>query len=398
MTRRTSYRQLLGTLLAAVLVALSVPSCNYRDIDLVYYETSDVWVAVDWSEFTQEEPSGMSVYCYPMDNPEHGPYVFLTNNTAGVMATLPIGHYNIIVFNQSVDEFGSLHFSGMDDYDTATAVLEPFATKWMVKSDNQEVCYEPEWLAIDTFEGLEVTLEAVKASAYMRQMLKQMTKADLTKADPATKASESIALRPRNVVFTATATISVDGINNARSVRGSITGMAEGFRMSSGQRTMTSVTHALETWGMTHDKDDYNVGEVFASFRTFGLPGWVTKVSSGSTDVSYNPMLEAFFATKSGSSGTKAAETETNTKAADDPADNLLNVSFLLVDNKTTCDYSFPVGDMFEVNNLQLKLNLQIRNRDIALPEVEPEGGSGGGFSATVDDWGEEQEIDVPLM
>jgi len=31
------------------------------------------------------------------------------------------------------------------------------------------------------------------------------------------------------------------------------------------------------------------------------------------------------------------------------------------------------------------------------LPDVQPEGDGGGGFSAIVDDWGEEQNIDLGL-
>ena len=32
---------------------------------------------------------------------------------------------------------------------------------------------------------------------------------------------------------------------------------------------------------------------------------------------------------------------------------------------------------------------------DITLPDVKPEGGSSGGFDATVDDWGDEVEFEV---
>jgi len=69
------------------------------------------------------------VYCYPRDN-SHPPYLYKTNDLSGVMVSLPVGTYDIMVFNQSVDEFGSLRFEGMDKYSTASAVLENKETKW----------------------------------------------------------------------------------------------------------------------------------------------------------------------------------------------------------------------------------------------------------------------------
>ena len=48
----------------------------------------------------------------------------------------------------------------------------------------------------------------------------------------------------------------------------------------------------------------------------------------------------------------------------------------------------------FVLEDLKLTLNLELPE---PLPDVKPEGGSAGGFDATVEDWGEEIEIEVPV-
>lgn len=374
---------------------MGLSSCDYRELDMVYYETSDVWIAVDWSKFTQETPTGMSVYCYPKNRPgDDAPYIYMTNNIGGVMVNLPIGHYDILVFNQSVDEFGSLYFEGMDKYATAEAVLESLSTKWKVKADNQTVCYEPEWLAADTYENFYVTNEMVKASALIREQLKTKTKAEIVSMDPLTKAAGSVSMKPKNLIYTAAVKIRAYGVNNIRSIRGSVTGMARSCLLHNGQRGETPITHALEVWGTDRDSDDYTKGTVFTTLRTFGLPSWMPGGSEETKDSE-----EYSDGTKSGNGRDREA--------------NVLNASFLLVDNKTTCNFAYKAGDRIETNDQTLTISLSFGfgsdtsqnpsndadvNKPILLPDVKPESSGGGGFTASVDDWGEGQEIDVPLM
>ena len=81
------------------------------------------------------------------------------------------------------------------------------------------------------------------------------------------------------------------------------------------------------------------------------------------------------------------------------------------MDNKTIQDYSFQVGDLFvsddvvgsnarevglnhETINFTIKLDLDTH---ITLPDVKPEGSASGGFQATVDDWGDEEEYELNI-
>lgn len=113
----------------------------------------------------------------------------------------------------------------------------------------------------------------------------------------------------------------------------------------------------MEEWSMTPDPQDPTQGNIKAQLLCFGLPD-----------------------------GHKAT-----------PQENILNLSLLLADNKTILDYQFEVGDQFaEDDTAHLTLHLEIQLPE-PLPDVKPEGGQGGGFDATVNDWGEEIDIAVPV-
>jgi hypothetical protein len=64
---------------------------------------------------------------------------------------------------------------------------------------------------------------------------------------------------------------------------------------------------------------------------------------------------------------------------------------------------AFYVGDDFEAHleedvQLQLKLALNLElTITTPLPDVKPEGSGDGGFNAKVDDWGDEENIDINM-
>jgi hypothetical protein len=81
--------------------------------------------------------------------------------------------------------------------------------------------------------------------------------------------------------------------------------------------------------------------------------------------------------------------------------ENNFILDVLLVDNKTILQFPFQVGDAFvkqtgtdETHELSINLEIYM---DSPLPDVKPEGGSGSGFDATVDDWGPEENVDINM-
>lgn len=330
---------LLGVLMLLV-------SCNHHELCYSHPHTAKVRVNVDWSEFVEEDPTGMTVMVYPADGGK--PYTVLTHALDGASFNLPEGVYHTLAFNQSVSEFGSLEFRQMEKYDKAEVVSATQDSRWYEgRADGGRVVTQPEWIGSHCEEGAMVTRQMVQA---MRQEGKYRSG----------EGAEYVLsnLVPQNMVYTVHARVYVEGIYNLRSARAALDGMAEGYRFAMARPSHVSATYLMEEWEMTVDKSDPTRGYIDTYLYCFGLPD--------------------------GHQGT-----------ADE---NLFTLSVLLVDNKTVLNFPFMVGDKFERGDtsVRLSLNLELELAE-PLPDVKPEGGSGSGFDATVEDWGEEIEHDIQM-
>lgn len=344
---------------ATLLLLFVVSSCNHDELCYHHPHDAQVRIDVDWSKFEEEVPTGMTVMVYPQGEGAGNAVTQHTNTIGYALLSLPAGHYHSIVYNQSPSEYGSISFRGMDKYETAEVYANPTDSRWYVSRGDEEgrVVTEPEWLATDRVENMLVTQTMVEMTG--KDNLSQITKSR-TRTDNSFLIGEH---QPQNIVYTITVKVHVEGIYNLRSARASLSGMAEGYWLGKSKPTANKVTHLLEDWQMTINPDDPTKGTITAQITCFGLPD--------------------------GHQGTAG--------------ENELMLSLLLVDNKTKLDFPFQVGDDFEVSieedvQLKLKLGLELElTVQNPLPDVKPEGGSDGGFSATVDDWGEEENVDVNL-
>lgn len=345
------------TLLIIVMVTLLFTSCEHKELCYKHPHTTKVRIDVDWSKFNKYEvPTGMTMILYPQYSGELA-ISHLTNTTTHAIVNLPADRYHVLVFNQSSSEFGSISFRGMDKQETAEVVTNEHKSRWYsVRNEYEKVATDPEWLGVGNFANAEVTQEMIDAEV----------EASMMNGNGVTRSGErSIAsITPVNIVHTVKVKVHINGIQNLRSARASLNGMAEGYRLVAMQPTASKATYLMENWKMTRDDADPTKGFIEASFTCFGLP-------------------------------------DGHQTTADE---NLLLLSLLLVDNKTTMNYSFSVGDKFIKNTIDgnleqeaevyLELQLDI-NAIITLPDVQPEGGTSGGFDAEVEDWGEEEEIDI---
>ena len=332
-----------------ILLTLLV-SCNHHELCYHHPHTAQVQVNVDWSEFVEEQPTGMTVMVYPADGSK--PYSSLTHTLDHASFNLPEGMYHTLVFNQSVSEFGSLEFRQMEAYDKAEVVSSTEDSRWYeARAEGGRVVRQSEWIAIHREESKSVT----------RQMVEELRPEGKYRTGDAGGYVLSN-LVPHNIIYTIHVRVYIEGIYNLRSARASLGGLAEGYWLGKGKPTANKVTHLLEEWKMTLNEEDPTKGFIEAQITCFGLPD--------------------------GHQGK--------------PEENELMLSLLLVDNKTILDFPFQVGDKFEASieedvRLQLNLTLEVVI-STPLPDVEPEGGSGSGFSATVDDWGEEEKIDISFL
>ena len=290
-----------------------------------------VRINVDWHLFDKEVPTGMTVMVFPWSG--GAPQTVLTNEITHADFSLEPGKYRILVFNQSTTEFGSLDFLGMDSYETARVVVQHATSRWYSRGDDELIGVEPEWLASDKLDEFEVSDNF-----------------------------SEVTLTPKNVLSQIQVSVKVPGIKNLRYVRGSLTGISEGFLLGQGKPLLSKVTYLLESWTKSVDENEATLGTLKASVKCFGLP-------------------------------------ET---ASPDAENNQLSLSALLIDNKTQVDHQFAVGDKFKKNENSSELGYTVSlHVDVQmpqpLPEVKPSEGSSGGFDVTIQDWGKPEDIDMEL-
>ena len=315
------------------LLTILFASCIYDDYSDCPQESDRkmVRINVDWHLFDKEVPTGMTVMVFPWSG--GAPQTVLTNEITHADFSLEPGKYRILVFNQSTTEFGSLDFLGMDSYETARAVVQHTTSRWYSRGDDELIGVEPEWLASDKLDEFEVSDNF-----------------------------SEVTLTPKNVLSQIQVSVKVPGIKNLRYVRGSLTGISEGFLLGQGKPLLSKVTYLLESWTKSVDENEATLGTLKASVKCFGLPETVSP----------------------------------------DAENNQLSLSALLTDNKTQVDHQFAVGDKFKKDENSSELGYTVSlHVDVQmpqpLPEVKPSEGSSGGFDVTIQDWGKPEDIDIEL-
>ena len=315
------------------LLTILFASCIYDDYSDCPQESDRkmVRINVDWHLFDKEVPTGMTVMVFPWSG--GAPHTVLTNEITHADFSLEPGKYRVLVFNQSTTEFGTLDFLGMDSYETARAVVQHTTSRWYSRGDDELIGVEPEWLASDKLDEFEVSDDF-----------------------------SEVTLTPKNVLSQIQVSVKVPGIKNLRYVRGSLTGISEGFLLGQGKPLLSKVTYLLESWTKSVDENEATLGTLKASVKCFGLPETVSP----------------------------------------DAENNQLSLSALLIDNKTQVDHQFAVGDKFQKDENSSELGYTVTlHVDVKvpepLPEVKPSEGSSGGFDVTIQDWGKPEDIDMEL-
>lgn len=315
------------------LLTILFASCIYDDYSDCPQESDRkmVRINVDWHLFDKEVPTGMTVMVFPWSG--GAPQTVLTNEITHADFSLEPGKYRVLVFNQSTTEFGTLDFLGMDSYETARAVVQHATSRWYSRGDDELIGVEPEWLASDKLDEFEVSDDF-----------------------------SEVTLTPKNVLSQIQVSVKVPGIKNLRYVRGSLTGISEGFLLGQGKPLLSKVTYLLESWTKSVDENGTTLGTLRASVKCFGLPETVSP----------------------------------------DAENNQLSLSALLIDNKTQVDHQFAVGDKFKKDENSSELGYTVSlHVDVQmpqpLPEVKPSEGSSGGFDVTIQDWDKPEDIDIEL-
>lgn len=127
-------------------------SCDRRE--LTYSETSEVVLTADWSraDLDEEKAYGSTAIFYPQDGGK--PCVALMGDRTRSTVRLPLGSYDVVLFNRSFDDFGAVAFRGQDKFET----LEAYARKVETRSDTRIIVSSPEKLATAVIRNFKVTV------------------------------------------------------------------------------------------------------------------------------------------------------------------------------------------------------------------------------------------------
>lgn len=351
--------------MALVMLPALLTACEMRTIspyDVNYDEDrAHISLDVDWS-LMDEEPTGMTVIFYPTDGSQ--PYTYVTNEVHHIERSLPETDYDILVFNQSVEEFSSIRFRGMDLFETAEAYV-PESTESTSR--------------LDRLYGRGNGSRGYIANSHLQP--KSLGSASLSTKNNTKPTRGYIAnshLQPKPKVGQFSATVHVAGLQNAIRANGAITGLASGAYLSNlGGVSKLSLTQEIDDWELQYNEDG-SIGSIHATIGTFGLSPAV-----GSRGKISDP-------TRSGLMNEYVEESE------DDDYNNILYLNFLLKDG-TYVSYRFDVTDAVEDYTAEVEVEL-VLDLGTSLEEyVElPETGLPYETSAvSVDSWGEEviQEV-----
>lgn len=355
-------------------------SCERRDLEIYYTPVCKVIVNVDWRDFL-EVPTGMTMYFFRENN--EAPITITTSSVYSAEVNLPVGKYKMYLINQSVGEFGTIGFDDMNKYDSAKTFLEVANNSWYTPTKSEQVVVNPENIGVAIAEPFEITQSMV--DDYQKKYEVWKTKVLAYENASGTKSGDSgageitelskfeselassvyvIDTKAQNVISQLNVRIYAKNADVLRTVRSSVSGMASTFELTKFTTDKGIATQLLESWTLQMDNLGTRVGHVEATITTFGLPEGVD-ITAG--------------------------------------RDSTLNVSCLLVDNKTVADYIFDVGDKIKVKQgkrgYRRYYELVIGTKEkpaISLPDVKPPPG-GGGFKATVQDWEDTIEADISI-
>ena len=145
--------------LCALCCLLLLWGCDRRDI--TYYTEAEFSIRVDWSNSrldAEESGYGATAVFYPQDG--SFPITVLMGDRNSERVRLHTGRYDVIVFNRSFTDFGSLAFRG-EGFRGLEAYSRDVETRTdpVTRTETRVIVSSPEKLASGVTEGFEVSEE-----------------------------------------------------------------------------------------------------------------------------------------------------------------------------------------------------------------------------------------------
>ena len=369
---KRSLKLLLHPAPLLVLLILLTFACDRRELHVLLDEKVRVNIEVDWKinyeTLYGDMPNGMTVMAWKEGSTQ--PIIKATNSTSVEMA-LTTGTYYLAVFNELREEYSpKLKFDEFSNYDEMTVRANSYQSsgwdegvRYMFSPDDPRIC-----VALDT---IQITTEMLTRDTSIVIPYEEFINAgsDMARESKLVYEIDEITW-PMTVDLYIMAY--VKHRQSIKSIDGSISGLANGFRMSHINRT--TETGALRFYpemieAVQVGEESDSLGLVTVKVPCFGLP--------------------------------YGKELLDQRKASD----NVLTFYFTLI-NDSIYQQSFDVGKLIryitpEGKEAEIRYRQDLRNLRLELDLGEtipvPRAYNAAGFDAKVDDWEDGGTIDIGL-
>jgi len=225
----------------ALALSLALASCQpwyeREPLEIYYEDMVQMRLDVDWMNHLGERPETMTAML--TKDGDTFTDVRVTNDVDHVYYRLGEGTYNVMIFNYAFDDYATMRFEDKESYGNITARANDLTTH-MNEAWERGVIYmrNPSAIgvAVDTFTITRDDIEAQRHFIDYR---------DREKPD-------TISLVRRETVYDMTCLLNVyvrtNGLRYMRSVEGAVTGLADGFRLSTTDRNTEHGPVYLDTW------------------------------------------------------------------------------------------------------------------------------------------------------
>ena len=420
--------------LVILLIAIAFTSCERRDLYVYGDEFHSVTLDVDWRDYDDLDPGGMTVWFYPLDEPtatrtdvdhytnvQHTAYRTTTANVRHHDLYLPNGRYQTVVISYSPEEYSRQAFYDMGSVHEARVVATPAnyqvadlrlpgafvsdsantvalqtlygdeawndrITTRPVKRDGgyYTIASQPEAMAADTLDnrtifsgsGFDDYIPYEQRDTYQRTITVQQL--------------QSV---PHTLVWTLRIRVFVkSGYDYLWRTQASLAGLSDGHYLPRHVNTDQACLISIDEWERSRSGD--NAGWLSCTLTCFGV-----RPSTVNADRVLHPSgLEG----KSLYDG-QECDLGAYFSGICDPEDLRLNLAFVLRDQQTVVTRSFNVGNAATSYDNQLVLRVDLDEQffqdegqeDIVLPYVEAH--EGAGFSADVTPWENVEPAEITM-
>lgn len=406
---------------AVVMVILYLAlGCERRELYVYGDEFHSVDLEVDWRQYADRDPDGMTVWFYPLDEGTDGVYRTTTANVRHHELYLPGGRYQGVVVDYSPEEYSRQQFLDLSSLSMARVEATPSSYQpdsltvsgegvpvGLSDRVNRQLYGEPAWTELQKSRppvreetGLYVVANPPEQMGLDTLLDKYVDRGLYGDYIPwrkhetyqSTLSITHLFSEPETIVWTLRVRVWIrSGFNCLWQTPASITGLADGHFLP--RDVVTDRSCLLSIGGWDYERTGEDSGYIIATVNTFGLrpesilPDRVLHQNGtrapGDTEPDYeNPDWWDYY---------------TSVCRADELR---LNLSFTLRDHATTVDYHFNVGHMVVSYDEQLVLRVDLGpdffgpdNPFIDLPYVDAYNGTD--FGAEVVPWENVTPIDV---